>query len=861
MRDYLINHALQNAWCSPSQDLQVILRPKRISKPEGVHTSVTCMWGTLPLPTNDMYHVYQIGQIHPSLLGLIPRRKVWVTLSETMGAENLIADLYTETGKMLPRFESWVIWTEERTMLLAVKAQPRIANLKTEPVYLRLYSNNYFSSDRADPTLNFIECAGIRMNTVEQGLLFQRKMQDTRKRTIGITNVYVDGAFVHDFVPQTLTPGALIEYVYDSTVKAVLDFPISALETFDSTRDAKGKYLLTYDGAQVGGEIIDYRDDIDLHLIKTSVVNGKPAWDGVLFHKNQNDAFRNVTHRDYSVAVQYVNSYLGARPDWTDVQQLTLRLHLRHSGWSRPLIDEHHRIKELYRLPFALRKMAMVGIESTVGVWQAASLENSDYVKLMDAYSSQVTHGMVQSAYGYNALTRVLGDSPLPIEFKHGRRQITLPPALQTNATMYEYDVNGKLLGYFQHTAGVEYTPQLAQTELVEGIVGLGKFKIGTEFQYAQTVMEPGVSYRFYAAPIRNGEVAFDEWADVTGDTSFYVVDGAGRASWVVSFDDYAVAVKNDKDFLAYDISLSPINGLLKFTIDGTATYPNPAQGVCYIPPGKIELWLNGYALIENLDYFAKGLQFVITNKKYLVAGNTQKVTVRASGFCKSDMTREAPNEAGFVRYGQLSRNNRFNTRNDKAMRLVADGRTFHRDTVLFTEDDGSLTMANIPNGAPYLLDDVVVPLRETANGETTETLRAVALTVDQAVEDYLTARLPEPVKTNPDAILEKYPIYSPFSSTVMHDLINGVLSMEQFKGQYSEQDVRDHLAGYTYILDFDPCLKTVDQEHVAIHPHNLNVETVLDIYQYNFLNRAIKTFLNDKVDITRFVRLKPGYI
>lgn len=861
MRDYLIRHALQNAWCSPNQDLQVILRPKRITKPEGVHTSVTCMWGTLPLPTNDTYHVYQIGQIHPTLLGLFPRRKVWMTLSEMMGAENLIADLYVQNGKMLPRFESWVMYTEDRVVLLAVKAQSRVANLKTEPVYLRLYSNNYFSSDRADPTLNFIECGGIRMNTVEQGLLFQRRIHDSRRRPIGITNVYVDGVFVHDFIPQNLPLGASLEYVYDSTVKAVLDFPISQLETFDSLRDLKGKYLLTYDGPQVGGEIIDYRDDVDVYLIKTGVQNTKPVWDGVLFHKNQNDAFRNVTHRDYSIAVPYIAGYTGARPGWTDIQQLTVRLHLRHSGWSRPLIDEHHRIKELYRLPFNLRKMAMVGIDSTVDVWKAASLENSDYVKLMDSYSSQVSHAMVQSAYGYNALGRVLAESPLQVEFVHGRRQVTLPPALQVNSTMYEYDATGKLLGYFQHTAGVEYSPQLAETTLVEGVVGLGKFKIGTEFQYAQTVMEPGVSYRFYAAPIRNGEVAYDEWADVTGNTAFYVVADGNRASWVVNSADYAWAVKNDKDFLAYDINLAPTNGLLKFTIDGLATYPNPPQGVCWIPPGKIELWLNGRALIENLDYFAKGLQFVITNKKYLVEGTTQKVTVRATGFCKSDMTREAPNEAGFVRYGQLSRNNRFNTRDDKVMRFVVDGRTFHRDSVLFTEDDGTLTMANVANGVPYLLDDVYIPMRETASGETTDTLRGAALVVDQAVEDYLTVKLPEPPKTNPDAILDKYPIYSPFASTVMHDLINGVISMDQFKGQYSEQDVRDHLAAYTYILEFDPSFKTIDHEHVAIHPHNLNVETVLDIYQYNFLNRAIKTFLNDKVDITRFVRLKPGYI
>ncbi len=861
MRDYLVNHALRSAWCSPRQDLQVIFRPKRISKPNGVRGMVTHMWGTLPLPTADTFHVYQIGQIHPSLLGLFPRRKVWMTLAEMMGKENLIADVYTNGGLMLPRFDTWVVITEERTVILAVKAQPRIANLKTEPVFVRLYSNTYFSSDRADSEFNFIECHGIRVSSVEQALLFQRRLRDARSRERGLTTLYVNGVFVHDFIPQQLNIGDTVEYVYDSTVKRVLDFPISSLDTFDSLLDLKGKYLLHYEGPQVGGDIIDYRDDIDVYLIKTGTRNGKTAWDGVYFHKNQNDALRMVTHRDYSVAVPYVHAYVGTRPGWTDAQQLTLRLHIRHSGWSRPLIDEHHRIKELYRMSDYHIRQAMLGIDANVAVWHAQNLENSFYPKIMDAYSEEVTFEMVQSAYGYNALTRLVADSPLIVQNVNGRRQVDLPPLLQNNSTIYEYDADGKLLGFFQHTAGVEYTPQLPQTQLVEGIVGLGKFKIGTKFRQRQTLMEPGVNYRFYAAPIRNGVIQFDEWADVTGNGEFYSVDGSGRAVWLVDFDDYAVAVKNDKDFLAYELTLAPVNGLLKFTIDGTLNYPDSVQGVCGIPPGRIELWLNGRALIENLDYFVKGLQIVIVNKKFLVSGNQQKITVRATGFCRSDLTREPPKEAGFVRYGQLSRNGRYNVRDDKIIRVVVDGRTMHRSVLRFVENDGSIWMDGVPNGVPYLIDDVVVPLRNLANGEDTYSYRQKSLLVDQAIEDYLTLKLPEPPKTTPDPIPDKYPIYSPFASVIMHDMLRGVISMDEFKGQYSEQDLYDTLRPYMYLLDFDPTQKSIDLEHVSIHPHNLNVETVLDIYQYRFLERAIKTFLHDRVDITRFVSLKPGYI
>ena len=856
MRDYLVNHALKNAWCSPSQDLQVIFRPQRISRLAGVRHYFMNMWVSLPLPTADVFHVYQIGQVHPSLLGMFPQRMVWVTLAELMGRENLIVDVYTNNGKMLPRFESWVLVTGDNNLILVVRNQTKIANLRTEPVYFRFYSNAYFSSDRADGQVQAIECAGTRIGPTTDALMFQRRVNDSRQRP-GLTNVYVNGRYVHNFTPQLLTLDDTVEFVYDSTVKRVIDFPVASLPTFDSLRDLRRKYLLHYEGTQVGGANIDYRDDIDVYLIKTSTVNSLPAWEGVLFHKNQEDAFTMVTHRDYAVAVPYVDNYVNTLPGWTQIHDLTIRLIIRNSGWQRPLIDEHHRIKELYRLSEQDRRMAMTGVESSVDVWQAPALENSFYPKVMDAYSQQVTYVNVQRAYGYNAISRILADTPQPVVTDNGRRVVVLPPALRVTSTIYEYDVNGHLIDYYHHTSGREYSPQNAQTVMVEGIVGFGKYKINTRFQEATMHLTPGVNYRFYCTPIRDGVVQLDEWEDVTGNDEFYMVDESNNVTWSVSQDDYAYAVKSDQDFLAYDLVLSPVNGLLKFTVDGLASYPASPQGVCFITLGKVELWLNNRALVENLDYFVKDMQFVITNKKYLVPGNQQKITVRATGFCRNDMTREAPDEAGFVRYGLLSRNQRYDVRDDKVVRIVVDGRTFHRSALLFSEDDNGIRMENVPNGAPYYIDDVVVPLRDLADGEDTYSFRAKSLVVDQKVSDYLTLKNPEPPRVNPDMILDKYPIYSPFSSTVMHDLINGTLSMDEFRGQYSEHDMREALANYTYLLDYDPCMKSIDLAHVAIHPHNLNVETLLDIYQYNFLARAIKSFLLDRVDITRFIRIR----
>lgn len=858
MADYLVDHALQNAWCSPRQDLQAILKPARISSARGTYVSAPHLWGTVPLPTvGDQYHLYQIGQIHPTLLGLLPDRQVWHRLSTIMGLENLFADVYTNSGLHLPRFETWILVTNERNVLMAVKSQPRIANLKTEPVYLRLYSNAYFSSDRADALIDKIVCKGIKVTDANQALNFQRDYLDHTELQ-GLTTLFVNGVFVHNYLPGQLAVGDIVEFVYDSTVKSVIDFPIGSLETFESTLDLKHKYLLHYGGAQVGGVSIDYRDDIDVYLIETGTSGGNPTWNGVYFHKNQNDAFRQVTHRDYSVAVPYVMAYLQTRPQWLDSQALTLRLHIRKSGWERPLIHEHHRIHELYKLEEEDILQAMVGSDSTVAVWRAPALEASAYVQLMDAYVEAVDNELVQDAYGYNAIAKLIADTPQPVEVVSNLRQVTLPYGLRNNSTIFEYDEDGVLIDFHNHTSGNEHFPVSPDAELIEGIVGEGGTELDTVFYSLHVVLDPTANYRFYTAPIVGGVVQQDQWQDVTGDETKYGIIN-NTATWLVDRNSAAVAVKSDKKILAYDLTLSPQNGLLKFSIDAEAEYPSgSAMGVMFIPMGKLELWLNGHALIENLDYFVKWPQIVITNKAYLVPGNSQKLTVRASGFCRSDMTREPIKEVGFVKYGLMSRNTRFDVRDDKVVRIVVGGSTYHRSELLYSEEDNGVTMANIVNGSPYVIEDVVVPLRGVAVDDT-YTLRALSRTVDQAVEDYLTLKLPETVKTGPDMIVDKYPIYSPFCSTIMYDLINGILPMTNFMGQYSDKKVMDFIPQYRYLLDYDPTQKNIDLNYVSIHPHNLNVETQLDIYQYNFLARVIRIYLGDRVDITRFISINTG--
>lgn len=857
MSDYLLQHAYKNVWCNPGQDQQFIIKPAKISSPLGVHTDSIHMWDRVLLPQAGVkFQVYQIGQVHPALLGLIPLYNQWVRCSEMMAAENLIIDLYTIDGVMLPRFDAWILVSGHKDILVAVKEQPRVANLRQKDLFIRLYSNAYFSSMRSIATNEIIRCQGLVSQTLQDTINLQRDYHNYQELE-GYATLYWNGRIVSDIVPSNVSFGDILEVVYDATVKQVVEVALNQLETFDSTKDGLRKYLITHAGNQVNGPVIDYRDDIDVQIVKRT----SSGYQGVYFHKNSNRSLRMVTHRDYSAPVMHVQGYVdNGLMGWTDRSELSLRLIIRDSGYQRPLVDEHHRIKELYKLPFARRVAAMIGTESLAGIWHADDLENSFYPKIMDAKSGTIQRIDVQEAYGYNAMARLTANSPLLITNQNGRMQTDLSPGLQKDSTIYEFDQTGTLLGVYFHRLGSEYTIINSNCRMIEGFPGFGTIQVDTRYGYRQLEIDPLYTHRFYIGQILNGQVDNSTWQDVTGDSTKYVIAN-GRVVWMTDPDVYQVAVRSDKQFLSYRLSLNAPTGLLRFSIESEADYATGAiRDPMDFPMGKLDLFLNRKALIENVDYYVNWPEVVIVNKEFRNASGPQEIHVRMVGHCREDMSRIVATDVGFIRYGVLSHNNRFDVRDDKLLRMVVRGRTVHRSQLKFSEDNGTLSIDFVPNGSPYVIENVVVPLRGLAGPKDYWQYFRESEQVDQAVGDYLSLKLPEQPKDTPDYFPDKYSIYSPFSSVVMHDLLRGVISMEGFKGQYSDQDVYDRLQNYTDLLRYDPTRQPIDLLHIAIHPHELQTEIVLDIYQYRFLERAIKVFLNDKVDIARFISIKPTW-
>jgi hypothetical protein len=851
MSNFLVDHALKNVWCAPRQDIQSIIKPPRITPNNGVWNDVKILWRTHKLPVQGArFHVYAIGQLHPLLMGLFPIQDTWVSMAAVCNKQRMIVDLFVDSGVQLSRFRTWYLVTPEKDLVIAVMEQPEIpVNLQVEDFHIRVYTNAWYDIRREDADNRFIKVEGARPLTTQAILDIQHRYEETLTLP-GYTYAFVNGFQVSGIDLFTVKVGDSVEYVYDASIKHVIDFKVRDLRFFTSTLDQKQKYLLHYQG--LGDNTIDYQDDIDVFIMKPQL-GGR--YQGIYCHRNQADAVRMVTHKDYSLSVQHFLALVDYRPDWQDENELVVRLHVRHGGWQRELVFENNRIKELYKLPDDAIRDAMHGIQSTVPNWRAAVLEASPYTEIMRSKRKDVTQVMVQNAYGYNAISKLLADTPEFVHLNSNQKVIDVPWGLRNRSTGFEYDVNGLLISFHPHGSSAVYPARNAKTELIEMISGEAGDILDEYYGERTVVLNPIYSYRFYTCPMANG-LPTNKWTDVT-DTGAYVRVG-DTVTWLTDPTRTYTLVRSDAQFLAYSYSMRATDGLLKFSLNHRA-YRNGVIGnyVMQIPMGELDLWLNKRSLIEGVDYYVNFPEIVIVNKAYLddVVNKDQVIDIRFTGFCKKDFSREQCLDYGFVKQGLLSRNNRFDIRDDKVLRMIVDGQLKHRRDLKFSEDNSGVGVQGSRNGAPYLIRDIVVPLRDNVT-EDTYVMRARSQVIDKDVSDYLTQRIPEPPMVGPNPISHLYRVVSPFACKLIYDLRDGHLKDDRLTGQYSDMVVAEICAPYLPLLKFDPTQedKKTDYDYVIIHPHNLMVFIDLDIYLYRFLARAVKIYLGDKVNLSHFI-------
>lgn len=851
MSEFLALHGTRNVWCTPDQDFQHVYQVARITRDLGMIRTVAVEWQTLLLPTQtDVYHVFSIGQIHPRLLGLGTKQKVWISVAELMKSEGVTMTLYHKDGFQFPREQAYVMVMGDRNIILALRQTQVLKGRYLKPLYVRFYTNAYYGSLRSDGHSEAVYVQGYtHWGTTQDLVTFQQKRNNYRDK-VGQTLTFLNGLYVDDVQPNRILAGDEAEFTYDATMRRKIVVKIKDLPTFDSTLDLKRKFLIYRNKANADAWI-DYRDDLDFYLVKRET-NGR--FSGVYYHRNQEDSVRMVTHNSYSIPVSYIQAYVQDHDVWTDINDLELHIFVRESGYRRPLVFEHNRLHELYKLTDRQITEAMLGLESTVPNWRAEALENSWYTALMRVYEGQINNQMVENAYGYNAITQLVVPTPQKVDLMAGTRFVKLPLGFFGTSTALEFDQSGKLLGHQVHNGGEYYNPINPKTRMIEMRRGIGSKSINVIHGLAPRTLDNRYNYRLYKTTKLAGVVT-NKWVEAV-DGVDYLVSG-NQITWALDGNTWQGLIKYDGDFVLYQTKLDMDSGIYQFTINALEQRSREvySEGALTIPPRRLSLWLNGYGLIENIDYYVNWPVVVVTNKEYLIDGN-QDLVVMAEGFCQSDMTTEPQADVGFVEYGLLSMNKTTNLRDDKNVRIMVGGLAKHRDDVRFVEDYPDLLEGGrLVNGRPYQIDEIVNSLDQYTPSDT-YLLRSKSKVVDQCVETYMGGKRPQPTLPGITPIPDRYRVYSPFVARLVDDLDRGVINDPRIIGRYNVTVIREILKDYEWLLNFEPALKGSDERYLVVHPHTYNRVIELNIYKLTFLKRAIEYYLEDRVNVNHFISI-----
>jgi len=851
----LVNHAIENAWANPQADRQHVLRLARISRDIGDINYSSVMTAYVPLPTRkELYHVFQIGQNHPwtwnvgdGYISPLPLEE-WVRLSDLRYMRMLVANVYLDTGVQLPATGVFVRLRYDHNILIAITDFQNMAVPRNVDVYLRVYSNAYWETLLEEERLDKLLCFGGMMSNPNEVLRWQNQYLSLKANKEGLAQALVNGKLVDDFVPGSYRQRDYVTVSYDASVFKVVDIPVKAMPTFLSTLDNRQKFI--FHPPRLNDETdldVVYFDDLDFWLIG-------PDGTGVFFHRNRKDAIRQLTHRDYALCVQYLQNFV-LQQGWGQLNDCTVRCVMRKSGFDQKLAFNSNRINEMYKLTDALILDVMVNVRATLPEWSAAELERCDYIRLLGAQYELLSSNLVRDAYGYNAMTQVMANTPLLLtkgETSNG--YAVLSPSLRENAQVYEYDSDGLYLGNYYQSGGNRYIAHNANAALIEVYSGNASKSPHYVFGNDDVPLLKDYGYRVYTAKWDETTVDNATWTDVTNLDTVYKVN-QGKLTFVHNkVRNIGLVVFNDV-FLGYDFTLDHLDKTLAFSI----TYDWVGGGLeAPIAPGNIDIIMNRHSLVPGIDYIMNYPRIVITNKAYLVPDQPQQFTVRCTGWGTLDLQPQPANEFGWVTREHISNNDVFNLRDDRTVRCVIAGRVARREDLVYAEDVPSAAGLDPSyNGQPYHISNVMASVRGVDDYETFPQ-REAALDLDNRLGAYLTSVFPQPDFGDPNFVQQKYVVYSPLLQKLIYDLKLGFLVLPA-AGWGSDEKLDKILEPYKWWMAFDHCTKDIDWTYVLVEPHNQPGTLSVTSLQYDFLNRVIDLYLNKRTSLSGYVTIAAG--
>lgn len=901
MSNVLVEHAKQHVWQEPSQDRQFNIGLGRLTKNGGFIGSTPVLWHRVLSPTRHepgrkFHHLYQIGQISPITLNLVDSLvpDQWRSAQEIVDGLNILIEVYFESGGIVPLSHVWLMRDFTDNLLLCIWNNPNtdygilktVSGFNGDVSYVpisgdsdKLITRFYTNSQQSNTQFN--QMSGVSLDSVKTTSLVINNVSDYNQyisATSAIRNEfnqkgmglwYEDGFLVNAPTGYDDSKrGKTFTFVWDETFKFRQFFALKDIPTFVSERDnGRKKYLLLCDTVY---DVIDYYDDVDFYLVA-----GTPGdFKGVYLNRAGDKNIRQVTHNAYAVDADMVLSYARRHEFLESNKNTHILIQVREGGMSKPTLSQSNRIDELFKLPYSLILNAFRNTDSVAEEWRAATLENSDYIKLMGAQSFELTPELVTGAYGYPGITTSVLN---PIGVVNSGL-VDVPVGLQVperwsglgQRTVFCYNESGMYLGYLNNNdtrRHILVSGRYPATRRVECF--RMKTVLNGEFSgihYNKDVIGPDLEeygFRAYICPLVNGRPT-EKWDDVTGSVFYTFIPGTDKTmprfewNWdLLSNAGQVGCIKVNKYVLinAFKFTKANYSGVLSFTLTALHDWSNSFElRTQTIAPAVIEVFANGEQMIQGIDYHIDFPVIVLNNASALKFSEVD-ITVRSYGCGDPDtMQPYPPVETGFVAGGYLSLNGGYDITKHRSNKVVLNSRVVDKSTVRFSEyaQSGSLYPTD---GRPYMVLDYVVNVEPFATESTTSLYKSMRDT-DTRLGEYLTQFLPEVVVDQAVVQTGRWSLVSPVVSSILHAFLDGYMDSDRLPPTFSLQDMDDWFDRFRWLLKYDPAFINIDPRYTDIIPHPYEGPMQCTAQQYSFVEKICSFYLNSRVDLTNYVEI-----
>lgn len=830
----LVEHARKHNWCNPRADMpySAVLSP--ISGFNGYKTMVPEPWGMFHLPNlDDGFVLYQLGYNSYSRLGITKHLNYgWNCVADLMKENNFIIDIYDQLGLMVSRKECWMWCSHNGNMLLAVRRSEVTDVLVRNKLRIRFYRNAWLASSGS---VDKIDTDAIYVNTDDDKIHIWNGWNDHNKDGKHAT-LFVNGYQKDGLLPNDLNKGDMVEWVYDPSIKFVLEYPVKDLRSFTSDLDKKLKWYFHIPKAY--SDCIEFVNDFDVAFSHDGGATG------IYYAHREAASLRMLSHHDFSLPLSRKLALENSHNCTFD----KVIVRVRNGGMCRDLPFEANRLNELYKQSDDDIIEQMVGSEVIIPEWAAVNLEKSMYTKLMGVYDVPITESEVIESYGYNGVVKVT--EPNPTIITDGDN--TLHPSLgfSKRASFFCYDVNGELLDILPDRNGDDI-PLPDGTTLVDSIYGRIGDRCDAMLDEVVSDLVDGIQYHFYYRRIRFGKPIEDWQVAVEGE--HYRISNS-RVTWLIDVRSNNTLVINSKVNPYFVIAGA--DNLLRIRIPDVQTNTEGKHLESNLF-AQCDVWMNNKALIENIDYKLVHPYIHLYNKTHFngKGNNDFVIKVVLSSFRTEKTPRMEVGDVGFTRHGKVSHNHIYDVREANNVICNLGGCIIPNSRMGFSEDEYLPKSVDLPNGIPYQIKQ-----RKGVGFGTTMDVDVEfpkARELDKQVSKYFTIKYPEPPHKSFSFIDKRYTLVSGLMNKLIFDLVNNKLLLPD--GRLTDSVIEDILIKYQMLLADDVCLFDFGTwfEMVEIQPHILKEDVVLAPRQFEFVKRVNALYLNNCIMIERFIKIE----